>query len=387
MSEPKDQRPLRVAMVSARALPLMGGIETHVHEVSRRLAAAGVDVTVLTTDTSGELPSEETVSGYRIRRWPSYPRSRDYYFSPGLGRHLLETRDYDVVHIQGVHALVAPMALAATRRAHIPSVLTFHTGGHSSGLRESLRPLQWKVLGPLLRTAAALVAVCEFERRNFARTLGIPESSIRLIRNGCDPLPVDPSLPKPPGNPLLVSVGRLERYKGHHRILQAMPAILAREPDARLALIGGGPYEQALRDMSEELGVADRMSIRSFGPAERAAMGSVVANADVVCLLSEYEAHPVAVMEAIGTGSKVAGCRYVGVVRTRSGRIGHGHSPRGFARTGRFRGARRGGGTAHGAAVCVHLGRLRAGASPALPGGEGMKILMLGAIPSTRIRW
>ena len=46
-------------MVSARALPLMGGIETHVHEVARRLAASGVDVTVLTTDTSGDLPADE----------------------------------------------------------------------------------------------------------------------------------------------------------------------------------------------------------------------------------------------------------------------------------------------------------------------------------------
>ncbi|MBJ7339226.1 MAG: glycosyltransferase family 4 protein [Mycolicibacterium sp.] len=292
-------------MVCARALPLMGGIETHVHEVSRRLADAGVEVTVLTTDTSGTLPADEIMSGYRIRRWPSYPRSRDYYFSPGLARYLRQTREYDVVHIQGVHTLVPPMALATTLRAHIPTVLTFHTGGHSSGSRESARPLQWKLLAPLLRRAAALVAVCEFERTKFALALGVPESSIRLIRNGCDPLPVDPSAPKPPGSPLVVSFGRLVDYKGHHRVLQAMPAILARQHDARLTLIGSGPYEQHLRDMAEELGVADRMSIRSFGPGERTEMGNIVANADVVCLLSDYEAHPIAVMEAIGTGSKV----------------------------------------------------------------------------------
>ena len=66
---------LRVGMVTARALPFMGGIETHVHEVSWRLAALGVDVTVLTTDTTGELPTDEITSGYRIRRWPAYPRS------------------------------------------------------------------------------------------------------------------------------------------------------------------------------------------------------------------------------------------------------------------------------------------------------------------------
>jgi len=296
---------LRVAMVTARALPFMGGIETHVHEVSRRLAASGVEVTVLTTDTTGELPPSETADGYDIRRWPAYPRSRDYLWCPGLVRHLRAAQsDYDVVHVQGVHTLVPPSALAAARRAGIPSVLTFHTGGHSSGLRNFIRPLQWKAISPQLRSAAALVAVCEYERQTFARVLGVDESSIRLIRNGCEPLPVDHSLPTTEGDPLIVSVGRLEEYKGHHRILAAMPTILRRAPAARLELIGSGPFEQSLRDMARELGVAEQLSIRSFGPGERGGLGKVVSDADVVCLLSEYEAHPVAVMEAVGTGTK-----------------------------------------------------------------------------------
>lgn len=299
------ERTLRVGMVAARALPLMGGIETHVDEVSRRLAGLGVDVTVLTTDTTGELPRSETISGYRVRRWPAYPRSRDYYLCPGLIRYLRgAAADYDVVHVQGIHTLVAPAALRAVQRAGIPSVLTFHTGGHSSGLREALRPLQWRLLAPLLRRTDALVAVCEYERRTFAATLRIPESRIHVIRDGSDRLPIDDSAPGLEGSPLILSIGRFEEYKGHHRVLRAMPAILRRAPGARLALIGGGPYEQSLRDMARDLGVADRVSFQRFGPAERGAMGKVVSQADVVCLLSAYEAHPVAVMEALGTGTK-----------------------------------------------------------------------------------
>ncbi len=295
---------LRVGMVAARALPFMGGIETHVHEVARRLAASGVEVSVLTTDTTGELPRSETVSGYRVVRWPAYPRSRDYYFSPGLIRHLLGARGrYDVIHMQGVHTLVPPAALAAARRTHTSSVLTFHTGGNSSELRESMRPLQFKVLAPLLRSADALVAVCEFERRKFAQILGVPPASIRLIRNGSQPLPIDPSAPGIEGNPLLVSVGRLEEYKGHHRVLQAMPLILREAPQATLALIGTGPYEARLREMAAELGIADHVVIRSFGPEERGGLGKVVSEAAVMCLLSDYEAHPVAVMEGVGTGT------------------------------------------------------------------------------------
>lgn len=297
-------RPLRIGMVAARALPFMGGIETHVHEVSRRLAASGVDVTVLTTDATGELPGSEMMSGYRVLRWPAYPRSRDYYLAPGLVRHLLAARgSYDVVHVQGVHTLVAPAALAATRRTHTPTVLTFHTGGHSSGLRDSLRPLQFKLMGPLLRSTAALIAVCEYERRKFAQTLGVPADTIHLIRNGSEPLPVDPAAPGLGGFPLLVSVGRLEEYKGHHRVLQAMPVILESAPDATLAFIGSGPFEARLREMAAELGIADHVVFRSFGPHERGLMGKVVSDADVMCLLSDYEAHPVAVMEALGAGT------------------------------------------------------------------------------------
>src|ERR1700730_12864849 len=145
---PIGAQPLRVAMVTASALPRMGGIETHVHEGSTRLGAAGVNLTVLTTDPSGELPREETLPGYRVRRWRAYPRSRDYFLAPGLARHLLRADDYDLIHIQGVHNLVAPTALAAARRSGVPSVLTFHTGGHSSGLRGKLRPLQWRLVAP-----------------------------------------------------------------------------------------------------------------------------------------------------------------------------------------------------------------------------------------------
>lgn len=296
-------RPLRIAMVSALALPEMGGIETHVHEVSSRLAAVGSEVTVLTTDRSGALPTDEELSGYRVRRWRSRPASSDYCVAPGLVR-ALRSEDYDVVHVQGIRTLLAPMAMAAAQHAGIPSVLTLHTGGSPSVLRQTLRPLQFRLWAPLLRRTTALVAVCEYERHKIAALLGARDDSIRLIRNGCDPLPIDQEAEKSGGSPLLVSAGRLERFKGHHRIVQAMPAILAREPAARLVVAGSGPYEKSLRDLAVRLGVADQVSICSYGPDRRGSLGRLFADADLFCLLSECEAHPVAVMEAVGAGTR-----------------------------------------------------------------------------------
>src|SRR3954453_11943795 len=75
---------LRVLMVSFRYLPFMGGVELHVDQVARRLAARGVDITVLTTDPTGTLPTEEHLDGVHVRRVRAWPANRDYYFAPRI---------------------------------------------------------------------------------------------------------------------------------------------------------------------------------------------------------------------------------------------------------------------------------------------------------------
>src|SRR5436305_1960576 len=142
----------RVLMVAPDFFPGVGGIVTHVYEVGRRLVRAGVEVTVLTTDMSGKLPDVEVVEGMQIRRVRAWPANKDYYFAPGIYRIIARGR-WDLVHCQGYHTLVAPVAMLAAWRAHIPYVLTFHSGGHSSRLRNALRGLQWTVLRPLLSRA------------------------------------------------------------------------------------------------------------------------------------------------------------------------------------------------------------------------------------------
>ena len=57
---------MNIAQISARALPFMGGTETHVDEVSARLVERGHQVTVMTTDPSNELPRHEVRRGFGV---------------------------------------------------------------------------------------------------------------------------------------------------------------------------------------------------------------------------------------------------------------------------------------------------------------------------------
>lgn len=295
---------MRIAMVTNRCVPFMGGIETHVQEVAPRLVRRGVDLTVFTTDVTGMLAPEEAFDGFTVRRFPAWPASRDYYFSMRLARALGRER-FDLIHVQGVHALLPPLALAAAARAKVPTVLTFHTGGSSSRFRASMRSAQWRTIAPLLRSTRRLIAVCEYEQRLFCGSLGLDPMRIPIVRNGAERLPDTGMPPTHHGDPLVLTIGRLERYKGHHRAVAAMPALLRRSPGARLVIVGSGPYESALRRQIAALDVEAAVSFTSFAPSERGELGALVRRADVVTLLSEYEAHPVAVMEALALGRDV----------------------------------------------------------------------------------
>lgn len=291
-------RPPRILMATPRFFPEAGGVEAHVYEVSRRLSRWGADVTVLTTDTSGRLPRRDQVEGVSIRRVSAWPSGRDYRIAPGIYRAIAEG-GWDVVHVQSYHTAVAPTAMCAARRHSIPYVLTFHGGGHSTRLRHAARPVQLMALRPLLAGAARLVAVAEFEIDLYRRRLGLPRDRFALIPNGYDLPPVPGPPPDGRSGTLIASVGRLERYKGHQRVIAAMPYVLARRADARLWVAGRGPYESALRKQAERLGIADRVEIRAIPAEDREGMARKLSTTSLVVCMSEWETHPVAMLEAL----------------------------------------------------------------------------------------
>jgi glycosyltransferase involved in cell wall biosynthesis len=229
---------------------------------------------------------------------PAWPRDTDYCFAPGVKR-VIQDLNPDLVHVQCYQTLVAPVALYTAARTRTPYVLTFHGGGHSSSWRNRIRARQLTALRPLLARASVLIATAEWEIGHYSSSLGLDSSKFVLIPNGGDlPMP-DDEFVKPPGT-LIVSVGRVERFKGHHRVLAAFPHVLRELPDARLWIAGEGPYEPELRKMAVKLGIADRVDIKPV--PNRTEYATRLAGASVVALLSDFETHPMAALEAINLG-------------------------------------------------------------------------------------
>ncbi|HEX3173624.1 MAG TPA: glycosyltransferase family 4 protein [Solirubrobacterales bacterium] len=298
---------LRVLMVTPRSPLGQGGSERHVMEVSRRLAAQGVEVEVLCADSPDAGLTEELRDGVPIRSVRRYPANRDYYLAPRLWPEMARDR-WDVVHVQSYHTLVAPLAMLRALTLRVPYVVTFHSGGHSSRLRHGLRGGQRRALRPLFARAARLIAIAQFELELYSRELRLPRDRFALIPNGSDIAAAEPATGASAAaaggssETVLASIGRLERYKGHQGAIEALPHLLARRPDARLLIVGTGPYEEELRRRAAQLGVAERVEFTSLPAEDRAGMARLLQRTSLVVLLSEYETHPLTALEAAAAG-------------------------------------------------------------------------------------
>ena len=262
----REPSTLKVLMVTPRYFPYMGGIETHVHEVGRRLVGSGVNVTLLTTappTSHFSLPREEMIEGMHVIRVPAWLTQNDYYLAPEI-YSIIRREHWDLVHCQGCHTFVPPLAMLAAKKAKIPYIVTFHgTGGHSSRFRIRMRSTQWKLLHPLLANASKLIGVSHFEADYFSHLLRLPAVHFSVIPNGVS-LPSATHLPSRTSNQsLIVSVGRLERFKGHQHLITALPKIREWRSHARLLILGTGPYEAALRELAQKVGIAEYVEIRN----------------------------------------------------------------------------------------------------------------------------
>jgi glycogen synthase len=313
---------LRLLIVAARYLPFTGGIELHVDQVARRLAERGADVTILTTDPTGALPAHEHFHGVNVTRVRAWPADRDYYFAPRIYDEITRGA-WDVVHVQSYLTFVGPLAMLAAWRSRLPFVVTFHAGGlamhatwrsllpyvfssdaagHSARGRHVIRPIQLSLLRPLLARADRLIALARFEIDHYSSRLRIPRERFALIPNGSDLPRTATALETSPDGALVASIGRLERAKGHHRVLAALPHVLRRRPEVRLWIAGSGPYEASLRRLAETLEVSDRVEIRAVPAHERDSMAKELAQVRVAVLLSEFETQPLAALEALALG-------------------------------------------------------------------------------------
>ena len=301
----------------------VGGVGVIAHGLAQAYRALGHRVIVLTTGRStgeadvirGGRSLSMGVLGNNFRAW-----------------RLIRREGVSLVHLHQAGTTLFLLGRPFTRR--FPFVLDSLQVSYLSEAREvrtvriagrhfAPRPREWIerfVLAPLhvvldfigFALSDAVTAVSDDNRRELERTYGgLTRRPVTTIPNGI------PAAALPPagfrdaaleerlrGCTVVGHVGVLRSRKRVANLLLAFGAIADGCPGAAVLIVGGGRgYEEPLRALAEELGIAHRVVFTGAVSPDRARY--YMSLLDVFCLLSSYEGMPMALLEAMQLGKAV----------------------------------------------------------------------------------
>jgi glycosyltransferase involved in cell wall biosynthesis len=299
--------------------PRTGGTFGHVRVLAAALAERGHDVAVVGPDGPGgdfAVPHIDAAIPRSPAPLATLAAVRD------VGRVYRSFRP-DLIHAHGAQAgAVARLARAAapgTPLVHTPHRYAFDDGGGRSPARVLYTALE-RGLMPL---TTRVLCVCEAERR-IALRLGAGDRA-RVVHNGI--LPLEPAAIEPRlgafagGGPLIVAVSELFSRKGVPVLLEAMAAVLAVHPRARLIVAGEGPDRGEAEAARDRLGLGDGVLLAGHveGVAGLLAAGDVFVNPALA------ESFPYGILEAMSLGCPCvvtdAGGSAEAIVDGQSGRV------------------------------------------------------------------
>jgi len=298
----------------------IGGTRRHVVDLTRGLAARGVEVSLVAAAVREPAFRRDLAAleaeGVRTFELPMTRAIRphtDFAHLRWLERHL-QREQPDIVHTHsskaGVLGRLASMSAGIGRRVHTPHTFAFLFRAMFGPLKQGL----FRALEAHLASATDLsIAVSAGEAETMRSSGVVPPDRIRIVPNGIDPAPwvrAEPAdlsgLGVGPGATLCVVAGLLNPAKGQDLALRALAQPGA--GDVHLLLAGHGESESALRALARELGVAERVSFLGW----RDDVPRLFAAADFVCLPSRWEGMPYALLEALAAGRPVVATRVDG---------------------------------------------------------------------------
>jgi glycosyltransferase involved in cell wall biosynthesis len=304
---------VRILQLSPGYPPDPGGVERHVQEISEALVRLGHEVTVLALGDPGAAagPARSPSDGPEVLRVPA--RTVGPFLLPaGLRRRLTElARSHDVLHVHNYHSPLPLVALGAA--SGIPVLVSphFHGGGHTP-LARLAHPVYQRLFRSVLPRAAGLVFVSAAELERFRREFGDPVPGV-VVHNGVRPAPPGgrPTGPGPTGpeaDPLVLSVGRLERYKRVDLLVQALAA-LPMDRRWRAVVVGDGPELPRLRALVGRLAEQGAghlpARIRFAGRVDDPTLDRLLGTARLTVSTSEHEAFGMAALDAVAAGCPV----------------------------------------------------------------------------------
>jgi glycosyltransferase involved in cell wall biosynthesis len=339
--------PHKVCFISPEYWPLTGGTGSYVYYLSNELLKNGFKIYVVTGANQAQDIHVNPQLDVSFLKIPKMPIVKSFMLAQASNRKLQsvkETANVDIMHPQ----------LPLTPNFAVPPnfgkavVCTVHSTW--KGEAEAIRGEPYMRLNAnekflvsfnrflrffeesMLHRARKIIAVSEFTKRELTHYYKIPPHKIKVIHNGVDIKKFQPTTDKRkikaelgfnPDDIAIVSVGRLYARKGLFTLIESMPAVVKRFPNAKFIISGKGQSDemQKLISHATKLGVINNIVFTGYYPDKK--LPKLYQAADVFAFSTFYEHHPFAVLEALATGLPVVTTTVGGIPETiQSGKNG-----------------------------------------------------------------
>lgn len=157
-----------------------------------------------------------------------------------------------------------------------------------------------------LMSADAVVAVSR-SAATLVCNRGVSPARVTVIPPGVDTDFWHPREDRRQGRGRLVTVGALIPRKRVDTVIKALPAVIAASPEASLTVVGDGPERAGLEQLSQRLGVADRVSFA--GSLPRAGVADAYRDADAFVFGGDSESVGQVYLEALASGLPIVSVR------------------------------------------------------------------------------
>jgi phosphatidylinositol alpha-1,6-mannosyltransferase len=278
-----------------------GGIAQYNQDLLSALALSSRVNDILVVPRHGANPGGSLAE--RVRQIPS-KSERFLYAAHVLSQALFRT-SFDVVFCG--HLYMSPLATLMCETLKKPMWLQLH------GIEAWQRP------GRLVRAAAEravlVTAVSRYTRRRFLEWANVPPERVRVLPNtfkpqfACGPKRDDlAERHSLRGRRVLLTVSRLaasERYKGHDRVIAALPRVLERIPNVSYLVVGDGDDRQRLEELAQSTGIAH--AVQFAGHVSHGELPDYFRLADVFVMPSKGEGFGIVLLEAAASGLAVIG--------------------------------------------------------------------------------
>lgn len=253
---------MRVLLITDKSLPWQGGTCVIYHNVYRRLPAGSVTVLTRAYADAAEV---DATAGYAIHRVPyvDIPKVRMpllWLRLAGAAPSVIRKVAPEQIHC-GQALETGWIGLWIKRRKGLPYIVHTYLEELTTYSRKALSRT---MLQRVLCNADAVTSISQAGRSQLLK-LGVAPERIHMLYPGVEPPPPDVDgaagirrTYQLNGRPVLLTIARLTRRKGHDRVIEALPRIAAAVPQIAYLIVGPGPEQPRLERLAAEAGVRDR---------------------------------------------------------------------------------------------------------------------------------